>query len=102
MGAWEEARRYYANAHFAPTLHSEKVRRSHVDAHAAPIHQAEGRAGLERVHHQIARRKTTDAFNAFLKDTEAEYRIREAADLEKIRQQLITNRRSMRKRRIFV
>ena len=92
MGAWEEARRYYANAHFAPTLHSEKVRRSHVDAHAVPIHQGKGRAGLERVHHQIARRKTTDAFDAFLKDTEAEYQIREAADLERIRQQLITNR----------
>ena len=92
IGAWEEARRYYANAHFALTLHSQKVRRSHVDAHAVPIHQVKGRAGLERVHHQIVRRKTTDAFDSFLKDTEAEYRIREAADLEKIRQQLITDR----------
>ena len=92
MEVWEEARRYFANVHFAPTLHSEKVRRCHVDAHAVPIHQVEGYAGLERVHHQIARRKTTEVFEAFLKDTEAEYRIREATDLEKIRQQLITNR----------
>ncbi len=92
MEIWEEARRYYADVHFAPTLHSEKVRRFHIDAHAVPTLQVEGRAGLERVHHQIARRKTTDAFDAFLKDTAAEYRIREAADLERIRQQLITNR----------
>lgn len=92
MEIWEEARRYYADVHFAPTLHSEKVRRFHIDAHSVPIPQVEGRAGLERVHHQIARGKTTDAFDAFLKDTEAEYRIREAADLERIRQQLITNR----------
>ena len=92
MEIWEKARRYYADVHFAPTLHSEKVRRSHIDAHSVAIPQVEGRAGLERVHHQIARGKTTDAFDAFLKDTEAEYRIREAADLERIRQQLITNR----------
>lgn len=92
MEIWEEARRYYADVHFAPTLHSEKVRRFHIDAHSVPIPQVEGRAGLERVHHQIARGKTTDAFDAFLKDTEAEYRIREAADLERICQQLITNR----------
>ena len=92
MEIWEKARRYYADVHFAPTLHSEKVRRTHIEAHSVPIPQVEGRAGLERVHHQIARGKTTDAFDAFLKDTEAEYRIREAADLERIRQQLITNR----------
>ena len=92
MEIWEKARRYYADVHFAPTLHSEKVRRSHIEAHSVAIPQVEGRAGLERVHHQIARGKTTDAFDAFLKDTEAEYRIREAADLERIRQQLITNR----------
>ena len=91
MEIWEKARRYYADVHFAPTLHSEKVRRSHIEAHSVAIPQVEGRAGLERVHHQIARGKTTDAFDAFLKDTEAEYRIREAADLERIRQQLITN-----------
>ena len=92
MEIWEEARRYYADVHFAPTLHSEKVRRSHIDAHSVPIPQVESRARLERVHHQIARGKTTDTFDAFLKDTEAEYRIREAADLERIRQKLITNR----------
>ena len=92
MEIWEKARRYYADVHFAPTLHSEKVRRSHIEAHSVPIPQVEGRAGLERVHHQIARGKTTDAFDAFLKDTEAEYRIREAADLERIRQKLIMNK----------
>ena len=70
---WEKARRYYADAHFAPTPH------------------VKGRAGLERVYHQIERRSTY-TFEAFLKDTEAEYRIREDADREKIRQQFITNR----------
>ena len=70
---WEEARHYYADAHFAPTSH------------------AEARAGLERVYHQM-QREATDTFEAFLKDTEAEYRIREDADREKIRQEFIVNR----------
>ena len=73
IGEWEKARRYYADAHFAPTPH------------------VEGRAGLERVYHQIERR-STDTFEAFLKDTEAEYRIREDADREKIRQKFIMNK----------
>ena len=70
---WEKARRYYADAHFAPTPH------------------VKGRAGLERVYHQIERRSTY-TFEAFLKDTEAKYRIREDADHEKIRQQFIMDR----------
>ena len=74
IGEWETARRYYADAHFAPKPH------------------VEAQAGLERVYHQMARGQTTDTFGAFLKDTEAEYRIREAADLEKFRQEFITNR----------
>ena len=74
MRDWEEARRYYADAHFAPTPHVEV------------------RAGLERVYHQIKREDTTDTLEVFLKDTEAEYRIREDADREKIRQKLIVNR----------
>ena len=74
IGEWEIARRYYADAHFAP--------KPHVEAHA----------GLERVYHQIEREQTTDTFEAFLKNTEAEYRIREAADLDKFRQEFITNR----------
>ena len=74
MGEWEKARRYYADAHFAPTPH------------------AEARAGLERVYHQIGQGETTDAFEVFLKNTEAEYRIREDADREKIRQQFIMDR----------
>ena len=74
ISEWETARRYYADAHFAPKPH------------------AEAQAGLERVYHQMAREKNTDTFAAFLKDTEAEYRIREAADLEKFRQEFITNR----------
>ena len=73
IGEWEEARRYYADAHFVPTPHEE------------------GRAGLERVYHQM-QREATDTFEAFLKDTEAEYRIREDADREKIRQKCIVNR----------
>ena len=74
VGEWETARRYYADAHFAPKSH------------------AEAQAGLERIYHQTARGKTADTFEAFLKDTEAEYRIREAADLEKFRQEFITNK----------
>ena len=74
IGEWEKAIRYYADAHFAPTPH------------------VEGRAGLERVYHQIGQRETADTFEAFLKDTEAEYRIRESTDREKIQQRLITNR----------
>jgi len=74
IGEWETARRYYADAHFAPKPH------------------VEARAGLERVYHQTARSETSDTFAAFLKDTEAEYRIREAADIEKFRQEFITNR----------
>ena len=74
IGEWETARRHYADAHFAPTPHTE------------------GQAGLERVYQQMARGETTDTFEAFLKDTEAEYRIREDADRENIRQKFITNR----------
>ncbi len=74
IGEWETARRYYADAHFAPKPH------------------VEARAGLERVYHQTARSETSDTFAAFLKDTEAEYRIREATDLNKFRQEFITNR----------
>jgi peroxiredoxin len=74
IGEWETARRYYADAHFAPKPH------------------AEAQAGLKRVYDQMARRGTANTFEAFLKDTEAEYRIREAADLEKFRQEFITNR----------
>ena len=73
IGEWEKAKRYYADAHFAPTPHTE------------------ARAGLERLYHQIER-ETTDTFEAFLKDTEVEYRIREDADREKIRQKLIAIR----------
>ncbi len=73
IGEWEKAKRYYADAYFAPTPHEE------------------GRTGLERVYHQI-QRGATDMFEAFLKDTETEYRIREDADCEKIRQKFIANR----------
>ncbi len=91
MREWEKARHYYADAHFAPTPHCEKVRHDQDPAHFAPTPRVESRTGLERVYHQIER-GTTDRFEAFLKDTEAEYRIREGADRERIRQKLITNR----------
>ena len=78
IGEWETARRYYADAHFAPKSH------------------AEAQAGLERIYHQTARGKTADTFEAFLKDTEAEYRIRETADLEKFCQEFIKNRRNQK------
>ena len=73
IGEREKARRYYADAHFAPTPH------------------AEARAGLKRIYHQIQRR-STGTFEAFLKAAETEYRIREDTDREKIRQRLITNK----------
>ena len=74
IGKWGKARRYYADAHFAPTPH------------------AEAQAGLERIYHQIGQGGTTDTFEAFLKAAETEYRIREETDREKIRQRLITNK----------
>ncbi len=84
IGEWETARCHYADAHFAvPLFPSFGPRKSP---------HAEARAGLERVYHQMARGETTDTFAAFLKDTEAEYRLREATDREKIRQKLIADR----------
>ena len=74
IGEWETARRYYADAHFAPKPHTEV------------------QAGLERVYDRMARGETANTFAAFLKETESEYRIREAADLEKFRQEFIKNR----------
>ena len=73
IGEWKTARRFYADAHFAPAPH------------------VEARAGLERVYNQIGR-GSTDTFDAFLKDLEVEYRHREDADRKKIRQRFITNR----------
>lgn len=70
---WEKARRYYADAHFVSTPH------------------VQAQTGLARVYHHIEK-TATDTFETFLKDTEAEYRIREKADCEKIRQKLITNK----------
>ena len=93
MGDWEEARRYYADAYFSPIPHCEKVRHyyDYADAHFVPAPRVESRKGLERIYYQIGQR-STDTFEAFLKNTEAEYRIREDADREKIRKKLITNR----------
>ena len=73
IGEWEKARRYYADAYFAPTPH------------------AEARPGLERVYHQM-QREATDTFEAFLKDTAVEYRVREDAERETIRQKFIMDR----------
>ena len=73
IGDWETARRYYTDAHFPPTPHTE------------------ARTGLKRIYHQIERR-STDTFEAFLKAAETEYRIREDTDRETIRQRLITNK----------
>ena len=84
LGEWETAKRHYADAHFAISLLP-------FSKDNIPLH-AEARTGLERIYHQIAQGETTDTFEAFLKNTEAEYRIREDADREKIRQKLITNK----------
>ena len=86
ISEWEVAKWYYADAYFAvPLFPSFGWRRSP---------HAEARAGLERIYHQITREETADAFEVFLKDTETEYRIREEADREKIRQKLTTDRRN--------
>ena len=74
IGNWEKAKDYYADAHFALTPHSD------------------ARAGLKRVYQQIERRNPTTTFEEFLKDTESEYKIREEADREHIRQKLLSNR----------
>ena len=96
MGDCEKARRCYADAYFAPMPRLEKVRHYYdfADPHFVPMPRAESRRGLERLYKKIRRGETTDTLEAFLKDTEAEYRIREKADLEKIRQKLIVNRRN--------
>ena len=47
---------------------------------------------LERIYRQIGQGETADAFETFLKDTEAEYRIREDAERETIRQKFIMDR----------
>ena len=96
MGDDEKARRCYADAYFAPMPRLEKVRHYYdfADPHFVPMPRAESRRGLERLYKKIRRGETTDTLEAFLKDTEAEYRIREKADLEKIRQKLIVNRRN--------
>ena len=74
IGNWEKAKAYYTDAHFALTPHSD------------------ARAGLKRVYQQMERRNPTATFEEFLKDTEAEYKIREEADREHIRQKLLSNR----------
>ena len=84
IGEWETAKRYYADAHFAPS--------SSFPFGGKESPHIESQVGLKRVYQQIMRGGITDTFEAFLKDTEAEYRIREDADREKIRQKLITNR----------
>ena len=93
MGDYEKARLYYADAYFAPMPRLEKVRHYYdfADPHFVPMPRVESRKGLERLYRQIKRGETTDALETFLKDTEAEYRIREDADLKKIRQKLIGN-----------
>lgn len=73
IGEWEKARRHYADAHFAPTPH------------------AESRAGLERIYHHVEQ-GSADTFDAFLKRAETEYRIREAADREEIRQKILRDK----------
>ena len=91
MREWEKARRYYSDAHFAPTPHCEKVRHGYDPIEFAPTPRVESLTGLKRIYHQIER-GTTDTFEAFLKDTETEYRIREGADRERIRQKIVTNK----------
>ena len=74
MGNWVNAKHYYANSHFGPNMHSK------------------GLKGLKSVYQRIRDDTTTDSFDTFLKEVEAEYRIQEAADCEIIRQKLVKNR----------
>ncbi len=74
IGDWEKATYYYTDAHFALTPHSD------------------AQAGLKRVYQRIERRNPATTFETFLKETEAEYKIREEADREHIRQKLLSNR----------
>ena len=64
MGDHEKAKRYYADAYFAPIPHCEKVRHyyDYADAHFVPMPRVESRNGLERLYHQIKREDTTDKF----------------------------------------
>ena len=96
MGDYEKARGCYADAYFAPMPRLEKVRHYYdfADPYFVPMPRAESRKGLERLYEKIKRRETTDTREAFLNDTEVEYRLREKADLEKIRQKLIVNRQN--------
>ena len=73
MGAWQESKRYYAHAHFAPIPH------------------AKSRNGLERVYHQM-KRGSTETFDAFLNHAEAEYLTREDPELDKIREKIVKAR----------
>lgn len=74
MGNWEKAKHYYANTHFAPIPHCESL------------------DGLKSVYQQTKDDTTTDSFDTFLKEVEAEYRIQEAADCEIIRQKFVKNK----------
>jgi peroxiredoxin len=68
IGQFEQAIRYYTDAHFAPHPHPE------------------ARAGLERIYQ--AQHGSFEGFDAFLKAAEAEYQVREAEEREMIRQNL--------------
>ena len=94
LGDYEKARRYYADAYFAPIPRLEKVRHYYdfADPHFMPMPRVESQKGLERLYQKIKRAETIDTLEAFLKNTEAEYRIREDADREQIRQKFIINR----------
>ncbi|MCG8624945.1 MAG: TlpA family protein disulfide reductase, partial [Proteobacteria bacterium] len=61
-------------------------------AHFALTPHSDARAGLKRIYQQIESRNPATTFEAFLKDTEAAYKIREEADREHIRQKLLSNR----------
>ncbi len=74
LGQFDRATQYYTDAHFVPKPHPE------------------ARAGLERVYQ--TQHGSLKRFEVFLKEAESEYRKREAADLEAIRQNLITEKRN--------
>ena len=73
-GNWDKAEHHYADTYFAPTPHSE------------------ARAGLKRVYQQIERSNLNSTFEDYLKETEEEYKIREEAVREHIREKLLSNR----------
>ena len=74
IGEWEKARCYYADAHFAPTPHTE------------------ARTGLERVHHQMGKGKPLIRLRSFSRTPKLNTGFEKMLTAKKIRQNFIANK----------